>query len=264
MRKYQNALLAGVATLALVAGTGFASAQEQPKAQSTAPKTGQIHAAQPTKKAQPGVQAQGQSKGGLSAQNANKGMQQNANTGKQGQQNAKTNENKGRSVAQKGPAHNGKSKQAANRTKERNKQTTVRNERVNHRRQTTAQREREMRGRQSTAERQRTLKGLQGNASGQMQTSSGTNVRLSEQQRTHIRQTIIGARNAPRVGHVNFGVNVGTVIPRDQFTTIHVVPVPEYLVRIEPRWRGLEYFIFSDEVIIVNPRDLRIVAVVPA
>src|SRR5579862_3036646 len=37
MKTYQNALLAGVAALALVAGTGLASAPEQPKQQAKTP-----------------------------------------------------------------------------------------------------------------------------------------------------------------------------------------------------------------------------------
>ena len=83
---------------------------------------------------------------------------------------------------------------------------------------------------------------------------------LSEQQRTEIKTTVINGRNAPRVGHVDFDVRVGTVVPRGK---IHVVPVPETLVRIEPRWRGLLYFVYEDEIVIVNPRDMHIVAVVP-
>ena len=45
---------------------------------------------------------------------------------------------------------------------------------------------------------------------------------------------------------------------------IHVIPVPRTLVEIDPVWRGYFYFVARDEVIIVNPRDMRIVAVLPA
>ncbi len=97
------------------------------------------------------------------------------------------------------------------------------------------------------------LNGLQGNA-------SGTNVQLSAQQRTDLRRTVINGSGAPRVGSVDFDVTVGTVVPRDR---IHVVPVPETLVRLEPRWRGLLYFVYQDDIIVVNPSDMRIVAVLP-
>jgi hypothetical protein len=105
------------------------------------------------------------------------------------------------------------------------------------------------------AERSRTgTEGLQSNA-------SGMNVRLTEQQRSEIRATVINGHDAPRVAHVDFDVTVGTVIPRGR---VHVVAVPEMLVRIEPAWRGFLYFVYEDEVVIVDPNDMKIVAVVPA
>jgi hypothetical protein len=87
------------------------------------------------------------------------------------------------------------------------------------------------------------------------------NVPLNEQQRTEIRTTVINAQGAPRVSHVDFDVTVGTVIPRGK---IRIVPVSEILVRIEPDWRGFLYFVYEDEVVIVNPNTMKIVAVVPA
>jgi hypothetical protein len=107
----------------------------------------------------------------------------------------------------------------------------------------------------TSAQRDRTgTEGLQGNA-------TGMNVQLNERQRNEIRTTVINGRGAPRVSGVDFDVTVGTVIPRGR---IHVVPVPRTLVRIEPEWRGFLYFVYEDEVVIVNPRDMKIVAVVPA
>ena len=95
---------------------------------------------------------------------------------------------------------------------------------------------------------------LQGNA-------SGTSARLNDQQRNEIRTTMIDRRGAPRVGHVDFDVAVGTVVPRGH---IHILPVPETLVRIEPQWRGYEYFVYEDEVVVVDPVNMTIVAVLPA
>ena len=111
-----------------------------------------------------------------------------------------------------------------------------------------------MQEREHTAQSERNdLKGLQGNA-------SGMNVQLSNEQRDRIRTTVIHGRNAPRVGNVNFDVTVGTMIPHG----FHATRVPGTLVRIEPHWRGFLYFVHNDEVVIVNPRDMRIVAVLPA
>ena len=76
-----------------------------------------------------------------------------------------------------------------------------------------------------------------------------------------IRDTVIDARNAPRAGHVDFNIRVGTLVPRRE---IHVIPVPRTLAEIDPVWRGYLYFVVRDEVVIVNPRDMKIVAVLPA
>jgi hypothetical protein len=109
-------------------------------------------------------------------------------------------------------------------------------------------------GNNAAAQREHSgMRGLQGNA-------TGMNVKLTDEQRTRIRDTVVRASGAPRVGKVDFDVTVGTVIPRDR---IQIIAVPETLVQIEPEWRGFLYFVYEDEVVIVNPSDMRIVAVVP-
>ena len=79
---------------------------------------------------------------------------------------------------------------------------------------------------------------------------------MTTQQKTEIRSTVLTA-NAPRVSNVNFSISVGTVIPR----SVRVVAVPEPLIRIHPAWRGFVYFVVGDEIIIVEPGTLKIVAV---
>jgi hypothetical protein len=44
-------------------------------------------------------------------------------------------------------------------------------------------------------------------------------------------------------------------------SSVRVVAVPDVLVRIHPAWRGYRYFVYNDEIIIVEPRTLKIVAV---
>ena len=41
------------------------------------------------------------------------------------------------------------------------------------------------------------------------------------------------------------------------------VPVPDVLVQIKPEWLGLLYFVYDSEIVIVDPSDMRIVAIVP-
>jgi hypothetical protein len=112
------------------------------------------------------------------------------------------------------------------------------------------------------------MKGLQGSTRAPMQGATSTeqrsggaaNVSLNDQQRTQIRETVINSRGAPRASNVDFSVNVGTVVPRGH---IHLVRVPETLIRIEPRWRHYLYFVYNDEIVIVDPRSMRIIDVLP-
>jgi hypothetical protein len=59
------------------------------------------------------------------------------------------------------------------------------------------------------------------------------------------------------VTKVNFSLSVGTVVPR----SVRFAILPPILVEIYPEWRGYEYFIVEEEIIIINPRTLKIVAV---
>ena len=90
------------------------------------------------------------------------------------------------------------------------------------------------------------------------QRSGGTTVSFTTEQRSKIRETVFKEKNAPRVSKVDFSLNVGTAVPR----TVHIVEVPEVIVDIHPEWRGYRYFIVNDEVVIVEPDTLKIVAIV--
>jgi hypothetical protein len=92
--------------------------------------------------------------------------------------------------------------------------------------------------------------------------ASGT---LSSEQRTKIRTTVLGERNAPRIARsdINVTLSVGTRIPRDRLH-IRPLPLPETVVEVEPQWRGYDYFLVGDEIIVVDPDSLEIVAVLPA
>jgi hypothetical protein len=83
-------------------------------------------------------------------------------------------------------------------------------------------------------------------------------VTLTTEQRTKIRETVLRGSNAPRVSSANFTVKEGTVVPR----TVRMVDVPETLIEIHPAWRGFKYFVYNEEIIVVDARSLEIVAVV--
>ncbi len=88
----------------------------------------------------------------------------------------------------------------------------------------------------------------------------GSHANISTEQRTRIRQTIVKESNAPRVTNVNFTVSVGTVVPR----TVRLAPIPVTVIEVMPAWRGYDYFLVGDDIIVVEPGTLRIVAVIPA
>ena len=80
-------------------------------------------------------------------------------------------------------------------------------------------------------------------------------VSLTTEQKTTIRNTVINT--GPKVTNVNFDIKVGVVVPR----TVRVAPLPATIIEIEPSWRGYMYFVYADEIIVVEPGTLRIVAV---
>jgi hypothetical protein len=88
--------------------------------------------------------------------------------------------------------------------------------------------------------------------------TSGSSANLTSEQRTRIHQTIVRQGNAPRVSNVNFSVSVGTTVPR----SVRLVSVPSTIVEIYPAWRGYEYFMVGDQVVIVDPDTMQIVAVI--
>jgi len=98
------------------------------------------------------------------------------------------------------------------------------------------------------------------NASGGSQTNAHAN--LSADQRTRIRATVLAQPQAPKISRneVNFNIRVGTVVPR----TVTVAPLPAAVVEIHPAWRGYSYILVGDEIVILEPASLRIVAIIPA
>ena len=92
-----------------------------------------------------------------------------------------------------------------------------------------------------------------------VQSQAGT--AITAQQQTTIQQSVLSARNVPRVNNVNFAIRTNTVVP----TSVHVVGVSTFpaLVEIFPRYRDDSFFVVEDEIIIVD-HGHRIVDVVPA
>jgi len=78
---------------------------------------------------------------------------------------------------------------------------------------------------------------------------------LSTEQRTKI--TTIFKQHKVEPAHLNISVHVGATVP----TSVHFYPVPTEVVEVYPEWRGYDYILVGDEIVIINPRSHLIVAV---
>jgi len=83
--------------------------------------------------------------------------------------------------------------------------------------------------------------------------------KLSTEQRTKI-TTVIKQQNVRPVTNVNFSISVGARVPRD----VGFHPLPVEIVTIYPEWRGYEFILVNNQIIVVNPRTLEIVDVIDA
>ena len=88
---------------------------------------------------------------------------------------------------------------------------------------------------------------------------AGAGAKLSSEQRTKI-TTVIRDQHVAPVTNVNFSISVGTRVPRD--VSFH--PLPTEIVTIYPDWRGYEFILVRDQIIVVDPRTFEIVAVLDA
>jgi len=58
---------------------------------------------------------------------------------------------------------------------------------------------------------------------------------------------------------VNFALSVGTRIPR----TMRIYGVPQSIVDIVPQYRGFDYIVVKKDLLIIDPRTLEILYVLP-
>ena len=98
-----------------------------------------------------------------------------------------------------------------------------------------------------------------GQAPGRSQSSnSGASSGLTVEQRARIHETIAAQKVEP-AKNLNIQVSVGAIVPKT--ATLH--PLPQSIVQIQPAWRDHMYLVVGDEIVIVEPRSLRVVALLP-
>jgi hypothetical protein len=61
------------------------------------------------------------------------------------------------------------------------------------------------------------------------------------------------------INNVNFSLSVGTVVPRD----VRFQPLPADIVEVMPQYRGYNFFVVRDDIVIVEPSTYKIVDVLP-
>ena len=87
---------------------------------------------------------------------------------------------------------------------------------------------------------------------------AGGGAKLSTEQRTKI-TTVIKEQHVQPVTNVNFSISVGTRVPRSG-VTFH--PLPVEIVTFYPQWRGDEYILVRDQILVIDPRTGEIVDVI--
>lgn len=240
-----NRFMISVAAAALIAGTGFANAQgtgmsreapsTNPTVQQTAPSSDHAAPSSATPPSRNDASDSGtppakttQSDEKMQPQGSkNQRAQDDINAGPKGQKSAQDNNMKGE-----------KSKSMSSETNERG----------------TAGKDMNAEGRNGSMNAE--SKGAAENKSQTTVGQAGAGAKLSTEQRTKI-STVIKEQNIRPAANVNFSISVGTHVPRN----IGFHPLPVEIVTIYPEWRGYEMFLVGNQIIVVNPRTLDIVAV---
>jgi hypothetical protein len=69
----------------------------------------------------------------------------------------------------------------------------------------------------------------------------------------------IARLNVQPLNSVNFSVSVGAAVPRD----VRLQTLPADVVEVVPQYRGYNFFVVRDEIVIVEPSTYKIVTVLP-
>jgi hypothetical protein len=233
----RKSLLATVAAVALMAGTGFATAEG---------------ARESGGGASAGGQAQGQ--GGMQSQGGSMQGQGGVNAGSRGGEMRGQAQGQGQGQGQVGQGQGQTDRSSPQRAQDQNQRPNQDSQdRSRGQDRQDAQDRSRGQDRQDAQDRSR---GEDRDRSAGRDGGRGGSVNLSSEQKTKIRNTVV--KSGPKVTNVNFSLSVGTVVPR----SVKFVSVPPTLIEIYPQWRGYSYFIVREQVVIIDPDTLRIIAVI--
>ena len=90
------------------------------------------------------------------------------------------------------------------------------------------------------------------------QGAAAGSAKLSSEQHSKITSIIRQQKVQP--AHLNVSVRVGTRVP----DSVHFYPLPVEAVVVYPEWRGYDYILVGDEILVIDPRTHQIVAILEA
>jgi hypothetical protein len=93
------------------------------------------------------------------------------------------------------------------------------------------------------------------------QGAASGSAKLSTEQRSKI-TTVIKQQKVERVepSKLNISISVGARVP----TSVRFYPLPSEVYVIYPEWRGYDYIMVGDQILVINPRTHEIVAILDA
>ena len=121
-----------------------------------------------------------------------------------------------------------------------------------------AQEERNERGAQTEPGKAGTKSQMNTQGSAQGGSSRGASVQLSTDQRSRIGVAIGKSHSARASTTERFSVSVGARVP----STVHVAVLPSDVIEIVPQYEGFDYVMVGDQILIIDPSTMEIVAVI--
>ena len=271
-----NRFMVSVAAAALIAGTGFASAQgtgpgrDAPSAGSTvqqsAPSSEKAapsatptkrDAAEPTKPSS-GMKATQSDQKMLPNAAKNQNAQGDIKAGPKGEKSAQDSNIKGEKSAQDSNLKGEKSAQDSNLKGEKSAQdSNLKGERSKSMSsETTGPAGKDMKAEGRNGSMNAETKGAADSKATTTTGQAGAGAKLSTEQRTKI-TTVIKGEHVQPLANVNFSISVGSRVPR----TVSFHPLPAEVVTVYPEWRGYEYVLVGEQILVIDPRTFEIVAV---
>ena len=90
------------------------------------------------------------------------------------------------------------------------------------------------------------------------QGAAAGSAKLTAEQRTKI--TTIIQQHKVEPARLNVRVSVGTRVP----DSVHFYPLPAQVFVVYPEWRGYNYIVVDDQILVINPRTHQIVGILDA